>query len=856
MTPILWTAEKVQRLIQAPERLIAEEPWRTWVMRYGGIRAVHSLLRTFSLKHKHRRLLELILDHPGMSVTFYADTLSVHFTTFHAHRKELSQALAQFLNSMEQSDLASSTGMLPIVADISPVIPTNLPQPLSSFVGRQHTIATILEHVQKTRLWSLVGTGGIGKTRLALEIGRRLLPRYPDGVWLIDLVSLTSAASVATVIAGMFAVDQTPHEDLVLTLANGVSSRRMLIVFDTCEHLLDAVTTVINAVLSRAPGIDIMVTSREPLGLAGEYVCRIDPLTVPPHDVQPLHDRLAAYESVQLFLERAASHATLNPLHLDLALVASICVRLDGLPLALELAAIQLRFLSLSELAARLDERFHLLNKGRRGAIPRHRSLQALMDWTFTCLTTAEQVVFTALAVFSGGWTLQAAETVLAEHVSGPLHVVDRLGLLVDKSLVHFHAKTEPDRYQMLETIRLYAQQRLTGAPHEAATRTSHLRYYAELAAQEMKIETHEERLLWIQQIEVDLPNIRAAFAWGLAQHQELAICLAAHMGRFWYHRGSYKEGRAYLEQILELPDSAETILYAKVLRWLGVLYSRQADYPQASATLMRCLRLYEQWAPSRDMGHIYNDLGLISLNQLDYSRAWQWFEASLALWRQAGNQQHMITVLNNMSLVLYDQCQYHEALAYCEECLVLSRLDRNAYGTMLALVNMGTVVTALGDAERGQALLSEALVLAYAAQNTYGIAATLNGLAIIALQRGGTDEMRRLLHESLSLFQDLSDQRGIILSVECWAALHLSEGRSGVAALLLGASAAARDTHHIPISPHERFQRNATIAELALRLGVPVTLSKRWHHGALLSLQRIVRLLLTDDAFDVGLDR
>ena len=437
--------------------------------------------------------------------------------------------------------LAGGFGLLRSLDD--PGLRHNLPSQATSFVGRAAELAELGSLVSGgSRLVTVAGPGGIGKSRLALQVAAGALDGAGDGVWLVELAPVADPELVARTVAGVLGVREEPGRPVLDTLAEAVGDRSLLVVLDNAEHVLGAAAKLADALMRSCPRVCLLVTSREPLGIGGEHVFRVPPLPVPPAGLAA-PGRLAGFESVQLFAERAVMYR--HGFVLDeasAAAVAAVCVRLDGIPLALELAAARLGALSVPEISARLDQRFRLLTGGSRTALPRHQTLRALIDWSYDLLTPEEQVVLGRLSVFAGGWTLAAAEAVTAAGDSGQWQVLDHLAALVGKSLVlaeEIHGST---RYRLLETVRHYAAERLAlrAGPELDETRAAHRDHYLALVE---TADTHlrgPDEAAWLDRLEADFDNIRAALAFSLADPDsaEPGLRLAAGLHRFCNMRG------------------------------------------------------------------------------------------------------------------------------------------------------------------------------------------------------------------------------------------------------------------------------------------------------------------------------
>src|SRR5271169_4363085 len=414
--------------------------------------------------------------------------------------------------------LAGGFGPLRSLDD--PALRHNLPSQPTSFVGRAAELAELRSLVSGgSRLVTIAGPGGIGKSRLALQIAAEVLDGAGDGVWLVELAPVAEPELVARTVAAVLQVREEPERPMLDTLVEAVGDRYLLVVLDNAEHVLGAAAKLADVLMRSCPRAYLLVTSREPLGVSGERVFRVPPLAVPPADLAAL-DRLAAFESVQLFAERAAMYRRGFALDdANAAAVAAVCVRLDGIPLALELAAARLGSLSVPEISSRLDQRFRLLTGGSRTALPRHQTLRALIDWSYDLLNPEERMMADRLSVFAGGWTLAAAEAVTAAGGTGEWQVLDQLAALVDKSLVQAEQIQGSTRYRLLETVRQYAAERLARQPGAelAATQAAHRDHHLALVETADTFLRGPDEAIWLDRLEVEFDNIRAALAFSLA---------------------------------------------------------------------------------------------------------------------------------------------------------------------------------------------------------------------------------------------------------------------------------------------------------------------------------------------------
>jgi predicted ATPase/class 3 adenylate cyclase len=461
----------------------------------------------------------------------------------------------------------------------------NLPVQLTSFVGRERDLAAVQQLLLVERLVTLTGAGGIGKTRLALQTAADLVDQFPDGVWLVDLAPLADPMLVPQAIATAVGVREQPEHPLLQTLEDFLRSRHLLLVLDNCEHLVAACAALADRLLRACPRLRILATSREPLGIAGETAWRVPPLTSPDPEHLPSLASLAQYEAVRLLLDRADLAApSLALTQRNAAAVAQVCQQLDGLPLALELAAARVKVLSFEQLAARLGDRFRLLTGGSRSALPRQQTLRALVDWSYDLLTAPEQVLFRRLAVFAGGCTLEATEAVCAGDGIEPGEVLEHLARLVDKSLVVAETEAADEvRYRLLGTIRQYAAEKLAESGEALTVSSRHFEICSGLAHQAEAHQYSSQQEVWFDRLEPEQDNFRTALAWALeAGYAHAGLRLASALGFFWEHRGYWYEANEWFTRLLEHANDSSAATLSRALRSATAFALYAGDAPRA----------------------------------------------------------------------------------------------------------------------------------------------------------------------------------------------------------------------------------------------------------------------------------
>ena len=657
-----------------------------------------------------------------------------------------------------------------------------LPRPLTELVGREQETSEVSALLFKSRLITLTGPGGVGKTRLAIRVAESWAEDQPDGVWFVDLAPLTDATLVPRSVAAVLGVREEPSVSESDTLTAFLRDRRLLLILDNCEHLINACVVLASRLLDECPALRLLTTSRQPLGLTGEAVWAVPSLAVP--DLKGMTpDSAADTDAVRLFVERAASVLKGFTLTAQNApAVARVCRRLDGMPLAIELAAARVRMLSPEQIAARLDDRFRLLTHGSRTALPRQQTLRAAVDWSYDLLSASERLLLARLSVFAGGWPLEAAEAVCVPDDQGD-DVLDLLTALEEKSLVSVEVGDGPTRrYRLLETFRQYAGERLREAGLMAETRRRHCAWALALAeAVEIHCRGPRAGAGW-DRLEVDHDNLRAALEEDSEENSDgeeiVRLRLAAALWRFWMDRGHYREGLERLTRALARSGIA---------------------------------------APDAIRNKALNGAAALAWHQGDLASARRWMEESVVLSRRSGGQGNLDSCLNNLGNVLYSQGEYTTARSNWEESLTIRRADGNQNGVAASLNNLGSLAYNEGDCPQSRALHLEALSLAVESGNGQGRQAALAGLGSVARAAGDYVSARSYLEDSLAAAQALGDTDGIggCLLDQGW--LALSEGNFEGAETKL--RAALEVAHGASLAP---LALNALdgLSELALALG------------------------------------
>jgi predicted ATPase/class 3 adenylate cyclase len=728
--------------------------------------------------------------------------------------------------------------------------PNNLPVQLTSFIGREHEMAEARERLASARLLTLIGPGGTGKTRLSLQLAADLLPTFPDGVWLAELAPLTDPALVVQTVGSVFHLREQLGMPLDELLIDYLREKSLLLVLDNCEHLIDACAHLADQLLRACNDLKMIVSSREALGIAGETIYRVPALSLPdPSEIT--REALTTCESAQLFIERASAA---NPKFVltdhNAPAIAQICRRLDGIPLALELAAARVPALSPEQIASHLDDRFRLLTGGSRTALPRQQTLRALIDWSYELLPAEERCLLRKLSVFAGGWTFEAAEAVCSD-----LDVLDLLTQLVNKSLVTMDEEGAEPRYRLLETVRQYARDKLLDMGETEPARDAHFDYFHRLAKEAAPKLRSLGASEWVTRLDLEHDNLRAAMQWGLERRLVELLQMIPLLVYFWNRRGYEEEGRNLIRQAL----------------------SRSSQLPGVDGDAAR--------RQQQLLGEAWQTLAMLAYSQGDNVRAIEASEQAIALARRLGDRRLLAVALGFKASGAMFLGNVEGVRALLEEGLAAAEEsgDKFSVGLPLAMFAQATGLTtgnfeaASADMERGRLLLKEG-------GDEWGAAMALLSSAMIAKFRGDYASARRQFIAIEPLFRDLGDQHRINMvrselahleryeghyreaeamyretirewqrighraavahQLECLATIAMQSEQPERAARLFGAAETLRDKIGIPMTPQERAEYERTITELRSGM-VPGIFTAAWAEGKGFSMDQAVRFAI-----------
>lgn len=629
----------------------------------------------------------------------------------------------------------------------------SLPRQLTSFVGRTHELAAVVEALQARPLVTLCGPGGAGKTRLALAVAERVRAAY-DGVYLAELSDVVDPQLVPSWVASAMSVSEQPDIGVVASLAEAIGSGRALIVLDNCEHLAEACAQLAADLLEACPSLQFLATSRQPLGVPGELAWRVTPLATPERDARPTPGELMRYESAQLFLERARAFQPRFALTAENApAVARICALTGGIPLAIELAAGRLTALAPEQIAEQLRDALGLLTTTSRLLPRRQRALRATIDGSYERLTPPDRVLFNRLSVFSGPVGLEAVRAVCADGALPGVDALDGLARLIDQSLIQAEAAAQELRYRLLEPLRQFAGKRLAEAGEEEALRGRHAEHYAAMAEASFTENARTRQPEWGQRLADDSANFRAALGWSLGAAPHLALRIAADLSWFWHTRSNLAEGRRWLERALQAPGG-DPAVRARALHGAGQIAYRQGDSDAAQAFLTEALEIQRGLGDDPATARTLRSLGLALLSRADYQRANQCLEEALAIQRVLGDRFDVARTLGSLALVAMSAGRYESARDRCEECIALARQSNDEWGLAISIGTQGELALEVGDHEAARSHLLASIGLLARLNDTASVAYRLEGFARLAAARSEPERALTLVGAAASVWQ------------------------------------------------------------------------------------------------------
>jgi len=732
----------------------------------------------------------------------------------------------------------------------------NLPVQQTGFVGRDKELSAAKELLlrEDVRLVTVTGPGGIGKSRLAVQVASALVEHFPGGIYFVPLSSLNDPAMVASVIVQTLGIRETGgRSPLEILKENFQQSLRapMLLLLDNFEHLVQGAPTVAE-ILAIGPDLKVMVTSRAALHLYGEHEFPVPPLAIPDPLTMPPIEILSRYPALALFVQRAVAVKPDFELNRENASsVIEICARLDGLPLAIELAAARVKVLSPSSMRTRLKSRLQLLTGGSQDMPHRQQTLRAAIDWSYDLLSVSEQKLFRRLSVFVGGCTLEGAEAVCDTRGDLDLDLLDGMASLVDKSLAQQVEQAEDEsRFVMLETIREYALEKLAVSGEETSTRRAHAAYCLVLAEEVTTEEAGAEATEWLERFKLERDNFRAALEW-LTQtgNAEWGLRLGTALFRFWEMCEYLAEGRNSLGKLLKLPGAAvPTKARARALFSAGVLAGEQGDYTSADALHRESLGIARQLGDKQGAAIYLNALAVTARDRGDVPVARSLFEESLLLWRELGDQKAVARSLSNLADAVKLQGDYATARSLHAECLAIFQGLGDRAGVAWSLNYQGDIARDQNDPAAARTLYEQALSIFRELGDRWGIAGTLADLGSLARQQRNYPTAHTMYRESIKSFQELGHKRGIARLLECFACSAAAQLEAERALRLAGAAAALRQDTGSRLAPAEQAKLEAAL-DPARRALTNEASAAAWLEGWATPVEKAVEDVLTSEA-------
>ena len=769
-SPAIWDEEHVKALLglrRHTTRLVYAEPWRAWMEERGGEKQVIERLRSIPLASSQKQLLDLLLAHPEASTIFYANKLHVAHSKYFVHLNGLLKILSTELNEwkIEQPHDSRATPLL-----------TNLPAPLTSLVGAEESAATVVAILKRpdARLLTLTGPGGVGKTRLALTAGARLLGEFRDGVFFIPLEAVNEPAFLVAQIAHFLNIETDGTQLLIDALKNYLRDRQILLILDNFEQLIPG-GALVAELLETAAELKTLVTSREALNLYGENRFDVPELPHPDPDHLPPLEQLSAWPAIDLFVQRVqARYPAFALTDANKEAVVGIFNRLDGLPLAIELAAAQVKLLRSSQTLPRLERGLKFLRDTAQGRPTHQKTLWDAFDWSYQLLSAPEQTIFRRLAVFGREWSVDAARAVCETD-----EVENRLEKLADKSLVRFTSLGVDGelRCQMLQAVREYALERLSGSGETEQTQRRHAKYYLDMVLEAEPHTGAPDQLYWMRRIEQERENLQTALQWMLNQKEtEMAFCLLGAAWRYYNMLNLWDEIETWTDRALAQGAQLESAARMKTLWGAYWLAARQNDRPKSWALAEEGLRLARKLEDRRLVGLLLQCMSNELYHHNRYDEALQATEESLRIFRELGDQEEVAWALGHRSAFFSQLGDLAKGREILLESLSTFRAIGNDWAVEQVLRDLALLLLRQGDLEQVKTVLEESLMLSEKLEKRMGIGWTLNLQGRLASQQLDFAAARELFEKAQAIFQQVGDQIALADNLEYLKRLALIE--------------------------------------------------------------------------------
>lgn len=639
--------------------------------------------------------------------------------------------------------------------------PNNLPVQLSSFIGRDSEKEEIKSHLTSSQLLTLLGPGGTGKTRLSLQIGAEVVDKFENGVWFVELASLTNPEYVSTEIASVFNLTSDGKKDNKELITNYLREKELLLIMDNCEHLIEECAKVSEDLLRICSKLKILTSSREPLHVSGERIYKIPSLSVPDLSGKDSKDVISRNESIQLFCDRASAvKPEFKLTESNLMTVAKLCRELDGIPLAIELAAARIKILPVEKILEKLDNRFALLTGGKRTSLPRQQTLKALIDWSYDLLSENEKKILMKVSVFKGGWTLEAAENVCVDELLDEYEILDLLSNLTDKSLIKTTELGSEMIYGMLETIRKYAEDKLTVSGESDDLKKKFFNYYINLVKDTDKELQGRDQKEYLKKIDLHYENIREALNYAIETDAKEALKFAAEIGRYWELRGYFREGNKYFKEILEKNEQTENTDLAKALYWIGYYSTFLGQYDEAEKKLEQCLEMFRQTENREWTANTLIAASLVTLFHQNFEQTEKNAEECLLISDEIGNKNLKAAALRTWGVSRMFNGKHDDARKKLEESRQIYHDTGDRIQLAKTIGNQGALEYFSGNYRKAIDIMQESLEMRRELGDRYGIALSLSNLGSAYSMIYDFEKSEEALHATLELFKELGDRR------------------------------------------------------------------------------------------------
>lgn len=738
-------------------------------------------------------------------------------------------------------------------------LPNNLPIQLTSFIGREKEIREVEAQLETVRLLTLTGPGGAGKTRLSLQVAADRIDQFKHGVWFVELAPLSDRSLVPQIVATTLGLREQPGRVLLDLLQDYLRAKTVLLVLDNCEHLIEPCAQLADTLLHSAPNLKILATSREPLGIGGETTYPVpslsfpsDPLSSDENGEANPAEALARFEAVQLFVDRARRvQPSFAVTPANAPALAEICRRLDGIPLALELAAARVKGLTLEQIARRLDDRFRLLTSGSRTAMPHHQTLQATIEWSYGLLSEQERALYERLSVFAGGWTLEAAERICEGAELESADVLDLLMRLVDKSLVVADQGQEDARYRFLDTIRQFARDKFARLDENDRRRVCdrHLDYFLAFVREIDETVRGTEQESGLVRLDRELDNVRAALAWSAeSDNTEAEMGLALALWRYWRVRSYFSEGRRWLADALARGEACPPTMRAKALLGAGSLANYQADYAQARAFLEASLTLHRQLKDNRGIGLSLNLLADGKTMTGEFAGARRDLQESVAIFRKLNDPRGTGYALYFLGSLLLRTGELKQARPLLEESL--ARLTRvgDKWWIGNTMLQLGWCLNRQGEHDNALQRLQEALDISTQFNDTRGTGRALMYIGEAKYSQGEYAAARDKYTESLKMFREIGDKWAETSCLEGLGYIAAAQNDARRAAQLLGSAEQMHERLGAPLLAVYRESTEASAKRARAQLGAR-DFSEAWAEGRALNEEQAIELAMSDSS-------